>query len=161
MRMRCLPPDVEVRVVAPTPGFPFVAGLRPGYRRRCRAGGPGRETVLHPRFLSFRASSKPGRASFSRCALPAVLAPARTFRFDAIDAHFVYPGGHGGVLLGRFFRTPVLVTLRGHAADPRHLRAAAAADPLDAPRAARVIAVSARSPTTRGPRGPATGAGCG
>jgi teichuronic acid biosynthesis glycosyltransferase TuaC len=114
-RMRGLPPEIEVRVVAPTPWFPFVAGLRPGYRPEM----PRREvqdgvTVLHPRFLSF-----PG---FLKCldgvllalgALPAVLRLRRTFRFDAIDAHFVYPEGLAALLLGRLFGAPVLVTLRG------------------------------------------------
>lgn len=35
------------------------------------------------------------------------------FDFDLIDAHFAYPDGFAAVLLGRWFRRPVCVTLRG------------------------------------------------
>jgi teichuronic acid biosynthesis glycosyltransferase TuaC len=37
----------------------------------------------------------------------------RTFDFDLIDAHFAYPDGFAAVLLGRWFRRPVCITLRG------------------------------------------------
>ena len=53
-RMRGLPTnEFDVRVVAPTPWFPLVSGLRPGFRPQVPAeevqeGVP----VLHPRFLS-------------------------------------------------------------------------------------------------------------
>ncbi|HSU84794.1 MAG TPA: glycosyltransferase family 4 protein, partial [Thermoanaerobaculia bacterium] len=53
-RMRGLPADVEVRVVAPTPWFPFVARLRPGFRPEVpREEVQDGVRVLHPRFLSF------------------------------------------------------------------------------------------------------------
>ena len=118
-RMRGLPSDVEAVVVAPTPWFPFVAGLRPGFRPVVpREEVQDGVRVLHPRFLSF-----PG---FFKCldgvllalgSLPALLRLRRTFRrsfqFDAIDAHFVYPEGLAAALLGGLFRVPVLVTLRG------------------------------------------------
>jgi glycosyltransferase involved in cell wall biosynthesis len=42
--------------------------------------------------------------------------------FDVIDAHFGYPDGYAAVLLGRWLKCPVTITLRGtevrHAADP-------------------------------------------
>lgn len=114
-RMRGLPADVEVRVVAPTPWFPFVASLRPGFRpevprEEVQEGVP----VLHPRFLSF-----PG---FLKCldgllmflgALPTVIRLRRDFRFELIDAHFVYPEGLAAALLGLALRVPVTITLRG------------------------------------------------
>jgi glycosyltransferase involved in cell wall biosynthesis len=37
----------------------------------------------------------------------------RTFDFDLIDSHFAYPDGFAAVLLGRWFRRPVCITLRG------------------------------------------------
>jgi glycosyltransferase involved in cell wall biosynthesis len=37
----------------------------------------------------------------------------RRFQFDLIDAHFAYPDGLAAVLLGRVFRCPVVITLRG------------------------------------------------
>jgi teichuronic acid biosynthesis glycosyltransferase TuaC len=143
-RMRGLPADVEVRVVAPTPWFPFVARLRPGLR----PAGPREEVqdgiaVLHPRFLSF-----PG---FLKCldgllmflwALPTVIRLRRDFRFELIDAHFVYPEGLAAALLGLVLRVPVTITLRGMLPllVPFRLRRPQLRFALK--RAARVIAVS-------------------
>ena len=114
-RMRGLPPGIEVCVVAPAPWFPFVSGLRPGFRPKL----PREEVrdgvrVLHPRFLSFPGVLKclDGLLLFLG-SLPAVLRLRRSFRFDAIDAHFIYPEGLAAVLLGKVFRVPVLITLRG------------------------------------------------
>ena len=114
-RLRGLPGEFEVRVVAPTPWFPFVSGLRPGFRpqvprEEVQDGVP----VLHPRFLSV-----PG---FLKCldglllflsTLPALLRLRREFRFEVIDAHFVYPEGLAAVLAGLVLRVPVTITLRG------------------------------------------------
>ena len=115
-RLRGLPKeDFEVRVVAPTPWFPFVSGLRPGFRpqvprEEVQDGVP----VLHPRFLSV-----PG---FLKCldglflflsTLPTLVRLRRQFPFEVIDAHFVYPEGFAAVLAGLIFRVPVTVTLRG------------------------------------------------
>jgi teichuronic acid biosynthesis glycosyltransferase TuaC len=114
-RMRGLPADVEVRVVAPTPWFPFVAGLRPGFRpavprEEVQEGVP----VLHPRFLSFPGFLKclDGLLMFL-CALPALIRLRRDFRFQVIDAHFVYPEGLAAALAGLVLRVPVTITLRG------------------------------------------------
>jgi teichuronic acid biosynthesis glycosyltransferase TuaC len=114
-RMRGLPEDVEIRVVAPTPWFPFASGLRPGYRPEVPAeeshdGVP----VYHPRFLSFPGILKclDGLLLFLST-LPALLRLRREFRFDVIDAHFVYPEGLAAVLAGWLFRVPVVLTLRG------------------------------------------------
>jgi teichuronic acid biosynthesis glycosyltransferase TuaC len=114
-RMRGLPADVEVRVVAPAPWFPLVARLRPGLRPEVpREEDQGGVQVLHPRFLSF-----PG---FLKCldgllmflgALPTVIRLRREFRFELIDAHFVYPEGLAAALLGLLLRVPVTITLRG------------------------------------------------
>jgi glycosyltransferase involved in cell wall biosynthesis len=113
--MRGLPPEVEVRVVAPTPWFPFVSGLRPGYRPPV----PAEEVqdgvrVLHPRFLSVPGIFKclDGLLLFLGT-LPTLVRLRREQRFDAIDAHFIYPEGLAAVLHGLVFRVPVLVTVRG------------------------------------------------
>lgn len=146
-RMRGLPPEVEVTVVAPVPWFPFVSGLRPGYRPRVpREEVQNGVRVLHPRFLSVPAVLKCLDGLFLFLgALPTVWRLRRespATRFDAIDAHFVYPEGVAAALLGRLFRVPVLLTLRGllpllvpYALRRPQLRWALA-------RAARVIAVS-------------------
>ncbi|HEY3570320.1 MAG TPA: glycosyltransferase [Thermoanaerobaculia bacterium] len=143
-RMRGLPADVEVRVVAPTPWFPFAARLRPGLRPSVpREEDQDGVQVLHPRFLSF-----PG---FLKCldgllmflwALPTVIRLRRDFRFELIDAHFVYPEGLAAALLGLVLRVPVTLTLRGMLPllVPFRLRRPQLRFALK--RAARVIAVS-------------------
>jgi teichuronic acid biosynthesis glycosyltransferase TuaC len=143
-RMRGLPADVEVRVVAPTPWFPLVARLRPGFRPEVpREEVQDGVRVLHPRFLSF-----PG---FLKCldgllmflwTLPTVIRMRRDFRFELIDAHFVYPEGLAAALLGLALRVPLTVTLRGMLPllVPFRLRRPQLRFALR--RAARVIAVS-------------------
>ena len=144
-RMRGLPEEVEVRVVAPVPWFPFVSGLRPGYRPAVpREEVQDGVRVLHPRFLSV--------PRFLKCldglflflgAWPVLRRLRREFPFDAIDAHFIYPEGLAAVLLGKAFRVPVLITLRGllPLLIPFRLRRPQLRFALNA--AARVIAVSA------------------
>lgn len=137
-------PSVEVQVVAPTPWFPFVSGLRPGFRPRVPAAEvQGGVPVLHPRFLSFPGilKSLDGVLLFLST-LPAMLRLRRRFRFDLIDAHFVYPEGLAAALHGLVFRVPVVVTLRGMLPllMPFRLRRPQLRFALD--RAARVIAVA-------------------
>ena len=144
-RMRGLPADaVEVRVVAPTPWFPFVSGLRPGLRPRVpreevQDGAP----VLHPRFLSFPGLLKclDGLLLFLST-LPTLVRLRREFRFDVIDAHFVYPEGLAAALAGLVFRVPVVITLRGMLPllAPYRLRRPQLRFALR--RAARIVAVS-------------------
>jgi glycosyltransferase involved in cell wall biosynthesis len=114
-RMRGLPENAEVTVVAPVPWFPFVSGLRPGFRPRVpREEMQDGVQVLHPRFLSIPAVGKSLDGFFLFLgALPTVWRLRRSLRFDAIDAHFVYPEGLAAALLGKVFRKPVLITLRG------------------------------------------------
>jgi teichuronic acid biosynthesis glycosyltransferase TuaC len=118
-RMRGLPPEeFEVRVVAPTPWFPLVKrlrGLRPGFRpevprEEVQEGVP----VLHPPFLSVPGIFKCLDGLFLFLwTLPALIRLRREFRFDVIDAHFVYPEGLAAALAGLVLRVPVTVTLRG------------------------------------------------
>jgi teichuronic acid biosynthesis glycosyltransferase TuaC len=144
-RMKGLPESaVEVEVVAPTAWFPFVSGLRPGYRPPV----PAQETqdgvtVHHPRFLSFPGVFKclDGILLFLST-LPAVLRLHRRSRFDLIDAHFVYPEGLAAALHGLVLRVPVVVTLRGMLPllMPYRLRRPQLRFALE--RAARVVAVA-------------------
>jgi teichuronic acid biosynthesis glycosyltransferase TuaC len=109
------PPEIEVQVVAPTPWFPFASGLRPGYRPVVpREEVQDGVRVLHPRYLSVPGILKclDGILLFLST-LPALIRLRKSFRFDAIDAHFIYPEGLAAVLHGRVFRVPVLITLRG------------------------------------------------
>ncbi len=62
--------------------------------------------------------------------------------FDLIDAHFAYPEGFAAVLLGRWFRVPVVVTLRGTLIPMRSDRLRSALAGWALRRADRIIAVS-------------------
>lgn len=105
-------------VVAPVPWFPFqgfIRRFRPGYRPAAphfeRQDGV---EVYHPRFLAvpgfFR--SLDGR-SMAVCSVTTIRKLKRRFRFNLIDAHFAYPDGYAATLLGKWFKVPVTITLRG------------------------------------------------
>jgi teichuronic acid biosynthesis glycosyltransferase TuaC len=143
-RMRGLPDDVEVRVVAPTPWFPFISGLRPGFRPAVPAeevqdGVP----VFHPRFLSFPGILKclDGLLLFL-WTFPLLLRLHREHRFDAIDAHFTYPEGLAAVLAGKLLGVPVVLTERGTLPLLTRFRLRRPQLRFALSRAARVIAVS-------------------
>jgi teichuronic acid biosynthesis glycosyltransferase TuaC len=105
----------EVKVVAPVPWFPFIRYVKKGYRPLV----PYREIqdgieVLHPRFFNFPGIFKCfDGIFFFLSSLVTVLKLKRCFNFDVIDAHFAYPDGIGAVLLGKLFKKPVSVTVRG------------------------------------------------
>jgi glycosyltransferase involved in cell wall biosynthesis len=114
-RMRGLPADVEVRVVAPAPWFPLISGRRPGFRPAMpREEIQDGVQVLHPRCFSFPGllKSLDGVLMFL-CTLPTLVRLRREFPFQAIDAHFAYPEGLAAVLAGLVLRVPVTITLRG------------------------------------------------
>jgi glycosyltransferase involved in cell wall biosynthesis len=107
-----------VAVVCPIPWFPL-AGRLARYRHRRRI--PRREVrqgvnVSYPRFLSVPRFLKPldGVFVLLTCLVEALRMRRGGFAFDRIDAHLAFPDGWAGVLLGRVFRVPVSITLRGH-----------------------------------------------
>lgn len=114
-RMRRVAQCCEVAVVAPFPWFP----LNHLFRGRERSDLPAFERqqgvpVHHPRFFSLPGVLKCLDGLFYFLSvLPLVRRIRRHFRFDLIDAHFAYPDGLAAWLLGRLFRCPVTVTLRG------------------------------------------------
>lgn len=126
-RMARVAQRLPLTVVSPKPWFPgqgFIRIFRPHYRPM-----PGQieqqngVTVLFPRFLAL-----PG---ILRCldGLSMALSSYFTLRrlkrsgHNLIDAHFAYPDGYAAVLLGRWLKLPVTVTLRGtevpHSRNPR------------------------------------------
>jgi glycosyltransferase involved in cell wall biosynthesis len=113
-RVRRLAQRASVEVVAPVPWFPGNRWLR-GDRARI----PWREqrdgvTVHHPRFLSLPGVGKFLDGVLYGLSLVPFLARLRKrFAFEVLDAHFAFPDGLGAVVLGAFFRRPVVVTLRG------------------------------------------------
>lgn len=109
-------PGTELRVIAPVPYFPpFLPGQ--GWcamRQVPHQEHIGKLKVYHPRYFLLPKVSMPvhGLLMF----LGSVVLAHRlkkTFPFDCIDAHYVYPDGFAAILLGKIFRVPVLVTARG------------------------------------------------
>ncbi|KXK46019.1 MULTISPECIES: glycosyltransferase [Nitrosomonas] len=105
-------------VVAPVPWFPFQKILR-RWRPHFRPDAPYMELqenieVLHPRFFSIPGFFKFLDGFFMALgSLPVLWRLKRRFDFKIIDAHFAYPDGYAASLLGRWFRVPVTITLRG------------------------------------------------
>lgn len=107
----------EVRVVAPVP---WVPRLLRGTRYAAVAKIPRREVrsgieVCHPRYLVVP------QLTWRIAPLMLVLGALQTVRrlrrrgfdFDVIDAHFVFPDGVAGTMIGRLIGAPVCITARG------------------------------------------------
>ncbi len=114
-RMRRVARQCSVVVVAPVPWFPMNSLVRGSLW----TGIPWHEqqgdlSVHHPRFLCVPRYAKWLDGLLYGCSLIPFLARLRRdFPFDLIDAHFAYPDGVAAALLGRIFRRPVVITLRG------------------------------------------------
>ena len=105
----------EVKVVAPVPYFPAIGvSWRSKYsqvvKRELREG----LDVYHPRYFM---TPKVGMSLYGLkmflSVLPAVKKIQKTFDFDIIDSHYVYPDGFAAALMGKYFRKPVVVSARG------------------------------------------------
>ena len=107
---------VELKVVAPVPYFPplgifkkwYIFSQIPPYEIQ-----DGLE-VFHPRYL---VTPKIGMFFYGLSmflgSLPIARRIHKTFPFDLIDSHYVYPDGLAAVLLGKVFKCPVVVSARG------------------------------------------------
>ena len=119
-RIKALSELCELRVIAPIPFTPPVGGsklpgryrLYPHVKRREELEGL---TVEHPRFLTIPKvfKSLDGFLFFASL-LPEVVRIADVFPFDIIDVHIAYPEGFGAMLLAKFLKKPVALTVRGH-----------------------------------------------
>nr|WP_217344914.1 glycosyltransferase family 4 protein [Noviherbaspirillum sp. L7-7A]MBV0879111.1 glycosyltransferase family 4 protein [Noviherbaspirillum sp. L7-7A] len=110
--------QVQSRVVAPVPWFPF-SHPRFGLYATFAQVPPSEQRfgldVLHPRY--------PVIPKIGMSAAPVLLANAlkstlgriidEGYDFDLIDAHYFYPDGVAAVMLGRYFNKPVVITARG------------------------------------------------
>lgn len=106
-RIRHLLPYADIRVVSPIPWYQ-------GRRAVPLKEQQGRLEVHHPTFFYVPAIFKALDGLFLfLSSLPGIARLRRGFRFDVIDAHFAFPDGFAAVLLGRWFRCPVVLTLRG------------------------------------------------
>lgn len=106
---------IAVRVVAPVPYYPPVKlGCRQDYRRVAKEEVIDGMTVTHPRYLM---TPKVGMSlyglSLGLSVLPHIRKIQRSFDFDVIDSHFLYPDGFAAVLLGKLLGKPVTISARG------------------------------------------------
>jgi teichuronic acid biosynthesis glycosyltransferase TuaC len=110
--------EVESRVVAPIPWFPFRHRMFGEYARF--AAVPKHEerfglSIAHPRYLLL---PKVGMTSAPFFLARSGLAAARRligegYDFDLIDAHYFYPDGVAAVMMGKALGKPVVITARG------------------------------------------------
>lgn len=110
--------EVETKVVAPVPWFPF---RHPRFGEYARiAGTPSHEQrhgvdVFHPKyFLPPKVGMHLAPYTLAMCAVPVVKRIIRDgFDFDLIDAHYFYPDGVAADLIARAVGKPFVVTARG------------------------------------------------
>ena len=108
-------PGFEVQVVAPVPYWPPVKmTYRWQYTKVVSKEQIEGVVVHHPRYFMI-----PKIAMFLHgwfmflSVLPYMKKLSKIYPFDVIDAHYVYPDGFAGVLLGAYFDRPVIVSARG------------------------------------------------
>lgn len=104
-----------VKVVAPVPYFPpFKLGWRWKFSQVAAQEIRDGLEVYHPRYFI---TPKVGMALYGVMMFLSVWSLVKkiqkNFDFDLIDAHYVYPDGFAAVLLGLFFKRPVVVSARG------------------------------------------------
>lgn len=105
----------QVKIMAPVPYFPPLKfNWRWKYSQVARRETIDGLEVHHPRFfiLPKFGMSLYGLLMFLST-LPAAMKLKKDFDFDVIDAHYVYPDGFAALLLGLFFKRPVVVSARG------------------------------------------------
>ena len=110
--------QVETRVVAPVPWFPFKHPRFGEYAKH--AAVPVYEErngirVEHPRYLLLpKVGMNSAPASLARAGLKAARRLiADGYDFDLIDAHYFYPDGVAATMIGKALNKPVVITARG------------------------------------------------
>ena len=105
-------------VVAPVPWFPFTQPMFGRYA--AFAAVPPEERrhgllIKHPRYPLIPKVGMASAPLLLALALLPVLQRIRNggYDFDLIDAHYFYPDGVAAVILGRWFKKPVIITARG------------------------------------------------
>lgn len=110
--------EVETKVVAPVPWFPFKSKVFGDYAQFAQT--PGFEVrygveVYHPRyFLPPKVGMNMAPYSLARAALPTIKRLINNgFDFDLIDAHYYYPDGVAASFIAKALGKPFVVTARG------------------------------------------------
>lgn len=110
--------EVETRVVAPVPWFPFCHRAFGDYAKH--AAVPHHEErngihVVHPRYLLLpKVGMNSAPYTLGRAGLEAARKLiADGYDFDLIDAHYFYPDGVAATMIGKALNKPVVITARG------------------------------------------------
>jgi len=117
----------ESKVVAPVPWFPWRHSVFGEYARH--ASVPAEENrygieILHPPYPHIpKVGMTAAPFLLAKAVAPVIARLRRSYDFDAIDAHFLYPDGVAAAMLGERFGRPVVITARGSDVTlfPRHL----------------------------------------
>lgn len=110
---------LPLTVVSPQPWFPLQGAIRmfrPHFRPSTPSGYEEQAgiSVYYPRFFSIPGVCKGLDGTWMALGCIAWLRRLKEAPgFDLIDAHFAYPDGYAAVQLGRRFKVPVTITLRG------------------------------------------------
>lgn len=110
--------EVQSRVVAPVPWFPFSApmfGEYGGYARVPRSDTRHGVAIDHPRYLNVpKIGMNWTPATMAAAALPLIRKIiAEGYDFDILDAHYFYPDGVAAVRIAQALGKPVVITARG------------------------------------------------
>ncbi|MGI9305370.1 MAG: glycosyltransferase [Gammaproteobacteria bacterium] len=110
--------QVEARVIAPVPWFPFDAGCFGRYGEFARI--PTREQrhgieIMHPRYVVIPKVGMTLAPTFMATAMKTAFRKLihSGYDFDLIDAHYLYPDGVAAAMLGEWLGKPVVITARG------------------------------------------------
>lgn len=110
--------EVESKVVAPIPWFPFSSSLFGEYAKFSKV--PSEETrhgisVVHPKYLVIpKVGMNLTPDAIVRSALPVIKKiVADGYDFDILDAHYFYPDGIAAVKIAKILNKPVVITARG------------------------------------------------
>lgn len=110
--------DVEAKVVAPIPWFPFsheVFGEYGVFARAPEVEMRAGFEVFHPRYLALpKINMYSAPFSITRSAKPIIgRLLDEGYDFDVIDAHYFFPDGVAAVMLGKYFGKPVVISALG------------------------------------------------
>ena len=116
-RITALAKLCEVKVVAPVPWVSFFKIFGENYQIFSKIPSEeiqGNIEVFHPRYL---VTPGIGRALYGIMYFLSILGFIRKIKknydFNLLDVHWAYPDGFAGVLLAKFFKVPVTITIRG------------------------------------------------
>lgn len=109
--------QVESKVVAPVPWFPFSGSHFGSYGKYAKIPKHERRhgiDIVHPRYPVIPKMGMTVAPFFMALALlPVLRTILKSSPFDIIDAHYFYPDGVAAVALGKMLNKPVVVTARG------------------------------------------------